>query len=225
MLRLGRPTRSASTSARSCGIDPVGITATDDVDALLAPGPRRRALQPDVAEHRRGRAACRRAGVDVIRLRRRSSTARGTPADRARIEAAVRGRGRRRCSAPASRPGWIELMGIGATNLCDPSTSAVIDEASDTTLYDSPATELPCGFGRRMDDPELPGMSRRGHRRLRRGRGDDGRRPRGRARRHRVRVRVRRGHRGRRHGLVDDRAGAASPASGPAGRAESASAP
>jgi len=34
-----------------------------------------------------------------------------------------------------------------------------IDEASYTTLYDLPATERPCGFGRRIDDPELPGMA------------------------------------------------------------------
>ena len=34
-----------------------------------------------------------------------------------------------------------------------------VSEAADTTLYDSPATELPVGFGRPIDDPDLPGMT------------------------------------------------------------------
>ena len=35
------------------------------------------------------------------------------------------------------------------------SDKVVVDEGSDTTLYDSPTTELPCGFGRPIDDPDL----------------------------------------------------------------------
>jgi hypothetical protein len=46
--------------------------------------------------------------------------------------------------------------------MCDRIDKVTIDESSDTTLYDSPATELPCGFGKAMDDPELPGMAARG---------------------------------------------------------------
>jgi hypothetical protein len=53
-------------------------------------------------------------------------------------------------------------MGIAAAGICDRIDKVTIDEASDTTLYDSPTTELPCGFGRPIDDPELPGMAARG---------------------------------------------------------------
>ena len=59
-------------------------------------------------------------------------------------------------------PGFVELIGIATANICDRIDKITIDEGSDTTLYDSPATELPCGFGRPMDDPELPGMAAEG---------------------------------------------------------------
>ena len=35
----------------------------------------------------------------------------------------------------------------------------LISEEADTTAYDSPPTEIPVGFGRPLDDPELPGMT------------------------------------------------------------------
>ena len=37
-----------------------------------------------------------------------------------------------------------------------------VNEGSDTTLYDSSDTERPAGFGRPIDDPELPGMAEKG---------------------------------------------------------------
>ncbi len=43
-----------------CGIEPLGITATDDIDALLALQPGLRRLQPDVERHRRAGAHPRR---------------------------------------------------------------------------------------------------------------------------------------------------------------------
>ena len=42
--RVATPTRSARTSARSAALDPIGLTATDDVDALIA-------LAPDALVH------------------------------------------------------------------------------------------------------------------------------------------------------------------------------
>jgi hypothetical protein len=59
-------------------------------------------------------------------------------------------------------PGFVELIGIATANLCDRVDKITIDEGSDTTFYNSPTTELPCGFGRPIDDPELPGMAARG---------------------------------------------------------------
>jgi hypothetical protein len=59
-------------------------------------------------------------------------------------------------------PGWVELMALAAANICDRIDRVSIHEASDTTLYDSPDTERPAGFGRPIDDPELPGMAAKG---------------------------------------------------------------
>jgi hypothetical protein len=141
------------------GIDPVGVLATDDVEALLASTPDcvvYNPMWPSTDEVVR----ILEAGVNVV------STAafingQGKPADRERILAACESGGASIFGTGIS-PGWVELMGIAAANLCDRIDKITINEGSDTTLYDSPATELPAGFGRPIDDPELPGMAAQG---------------------------------------------------------------
>ncbi|WP_426574618.1 dihydrodipicolinate reductase [Aquihabitans sp. McL0605] len=142
-----------------CGIDPVGVIATDDVDALLA-------LQPDCVVYNPQWQSpdelvrILEAGVNVV------STAafvngRGLGPDRDRIADACQ-RGGSSMFGTGISPGWIELMGIASASICDRIDKVTIHEASDTTLYDSPTTELPAGFGRPIDDPELPGMAAKG---------------------------------------------------------------
>src|SRR3954452_18217896 len=141
------------------GIEPVGVTATDDVDALLA-------LKPDCVLYNPmwqdpdELVRILEAGVNVV------STAafingRGLGADRDRIVAACQ-RGGSSMFGTGISPGWVEQVGIVSASICDRIDKVTINEASDTTLYDSPATELPCGFGRPIDDPELPGMAAAG---------------------------------------------------------------
>ena len=142
-----------------CGIDPVGVAATDDVDALLASAPdcvvyNPMWQQPDELVRILG------AGVNVV------STAafvngNALGAQRDRIAEACE-RGGSSMFGTGISPGFVELMGIAAAGICDRIDKITIDEASDTTLYDSPATELPCGFGRPIDDPELAPMAARG---------------------------------------------------------------
>jgi 2,4-diaminopentanoate dehydrogenase len=142
-----------------CGIDPVGITATDDVAALLALRPDcvvYNPMWPDTNEVVR----ILEAGVNVV------STAafingRGNPADRERVVRACEQGGASMFGTGIS-PGFVELIGIATAGICDRIDKITIDEASDTTFYDSPATELPCGFGRPIDDPELPSMAAKG---------------------------------------------------------------
>ncbi|HJR26429.1 MAG TPA: hypothetical protein VJ804_13215 [Acidimicrobiales bacterium] len=141
------------------GIDPVGVAATDDVDALLALGADcvvYNPMWPSTDELVR----ILEAGVNVV------STAafvsgRRDPADRERIEAACKQGGASMFGSGIS-PGFVDLVGIVLAGICDRVDKVRIDEASDTTLYDSPTTELPCGFGRPIDDPELPGMAAAG---------------------------------------------------------------
>jgi len=142
-----------------CGIDTVGVTATDDVDLLLGLKPDcvvYNPMWPDTDEVVRILAA----GVNVV------STAafingRGLGADRERILQACQ-RGGSSMFGTGISPGFVELVGIAAASICDRIDKVTIDEGSDTTLYDSPETERPAGFGRPIDDPELPGMAATG---------------------------------------------------------------
>jgi hypothetical protein len=139
-----------------CGIDPVGIAATDDVDALLALGPDCVVYNPQWPSTDEV-VRILQAGVNVV------STAafvngRRDPAGRDRILAACAAGGASMFGSGIS-PGFVELVAIAAAGICDRIDRVVVAEGSDTTLYDSPTTELPCGFGRKLDDPELPGMA------------------------------------------------------------------
>jgi hypothetical protein len=142
-----------------CGIDPVGITATDDVNGLLA-------LQPDCVVYNpmwkdtEEVARILEAGVNVV------STAafingRSDDAEHARLSAACE-QGSASLFGTGISPGFVDLIGIAAASVCDRIDKVSIHEGSDTTLYDSPDTERPAGFGRPIDDPELPGMAAEG---------------------------------------------------------------
>src|SRR4029078_11847529 len=59
-------------------------------------------------------------------------------------------------------PGFAELLAIVAANGCARVDKVTIAEASDTTFYDSPDTETPCGFVKPIADPDLPPMAAKG---------------------------------------------------------------
>src|SRR4029453_9457914 len=128
-----------------CGIDAIGVTATDDIDRLLALKPDcvvYNPMWPDTDEVVR----ILEAGVNVV------STAafingRGLGADRDRIVDA-RERGGSSMFGTGISPGFVELVGIAVAGICDRIDKITINEASDTTFYDSPETERPAGFGR-----------------------------------------------------------------------------
>jgi 4-hydroxy-tetrahydrodipicolinate reductase len=142
-----------------CGIGPIGVTATDDVDALLALHPDcvvYNAMWMDVAELERILAA----GVNVV-----SSaafiTGHNLGPDRDRLERACR-RGGSTMFGSGISPGFAELLAIVSATVCDRVDKITIDEAADTTFYDSPATERPVGFGRPITDPDLQAMTAQG---------------------------------------------------------------
>jgi hypothetical protein len=59
-------------------------------------------------------------------------------------------------------PGFAELLAIVAATACDRVDKITISESADTTLYDSPDTERPAGFGMSIDDPDLQPMMSKG---------------------------------------------------------------
>jgi hypothetical protein len=142
-----------------CGMDPLGVVATDDVDALLATRPDcvvYNPMWPNVDELVR----ILEAGVNVV------STAafvngNGLGADRDRLTKAC-AQGGVSLFGTGISPGFVELLGIAAATISDRVDKVTINEGSDTTLYDSPDTERPCGFGRPIDDPNLQPMAAQG---------------------------------------------------------------
>ena len=59
-------------------------------------------------------------------------------------------------------PGFAELLAIVSATICDRVDKITVNEAADTTFYDSPATEIPVGFGKPIDDPDLQSMTAHG---------------------------------------------------------------
>jgi hypothetical protein len=153
------PDKQGRDAGELSGIGPIGVAATNDVDELLALKPDCVVYNPmwqDVDELVRILAA----GVNVV------STAafingRGLGADRGRIFAACE-QGGASMFGTGINPGFIELAGVTSAGMCDRVDKITITESADTTLYDSPATEMPAGFARPIDDPELPSMTAHG---------------------------------------------------------------
>ena len=141
------------------GIDQLGVVATNDVEALLA-------LKPDVVVYNPmwidvdELVRILEAGVNVV-----SSasfiTGHNLQAGRDRIEEACKQGGSTMFGSGVS-PGFAELLAIVAANGCARVDKVTVAEASDTTFYDSPDTETPCGFGMPIDDPNLQPMMSNG---------------------------------------------------------------
>lgn len=142
-----------------CGIDPIGLTATDDVDALLALRPDCVVYNPmwlDVDEVVRILSA----GVNVVATAA-FITGHNLGADRERIIEACQ-RGGSSMFGSGISPGFAELLAMVATSICARVDKVTVNEAADTTFYDSPDTERPAGFGHPIDHPDLPGMAAQG---------------------------------------------------------------
>jgi hypothetical protein len=141
------------------GIEPLGVAATDDVDALLA-------LRPDCVVYNPMWPSIDElvrilgAGVNVV------STAafingRRLGADRDRLVEACE-RGGSTLMGTGVSPGFAELLAIIAAGLCRRIDKVTVHEQADTTFYDSPDTERPVGFGQPIDHPGLADMARDG---------------------------------------------------------------
>ena len=142
-----------------CGIGPLGIAATDDVDALLDLKPDCVVYNPmwlDVGELVR----ILESGVNVVATAA-FITGHNLGAGRDRIAEACR-RGGSTMFGTGISPGFAELLAIVSATICDRVDKITVNEAADTTFYDSPATEIPVGFGKPIDHPGLQSMTAQG---------------------------------------------------------------
>ena len=134
------------------GIEPLGVAATNDIDALLA-------LKPDAVVYNP-------MWIDVDELVRILEAGVNVVASASFITGANLGDGRDRLADACQRggstlfgsgvsPGFAEMLAIVAGTACDRIDKVTIAESADTTLYDSPETERPVGFDMATDDPAL----------------------------------------------------------------------
>ncbi len=142
-----------------CGIEPLGVHATDDVDALLA-------LKPDCVVYNPMFA-------DVDEMVRILSAGVNIVSTSEFITGHFLGDGRDRivdaCAQGGStifgsgiNPGFIQLFAIVSAGLSERIEKVSVVEAIDTTIYNSPATEKPMGFGYPIDQPDLPAITKKG---------------------------------------------------------------
>ncbi|MGH3562401.1 MAG: NAD(P)H-dependent amine dehydrogenase family protein, partial [Mycobacterium sp.] len=142
-----------------CGIEPLGVAATNDVDALLE-------LKPDCVVYNPmwidpdELVRILSAGINVV-ASASFITGHNLGADRDRIERACQ-RGGSTIFGSGVSPGFAELLAIVAATACDRIDKVTISESADTTFYDSPNTERPVGFGTPIDDPGLQPMAAKG---------------------------------------------------------------
>jgi len=142
-----------------CGIDPLGVVATNDIDELLDLKPDCVVYNPmwlDIGELERILSA----GVNVVATAA-FITGHNLGEERARITEACR-RGGSTMFGTGISPGFAELLAIVSASICDRVDKITVNEAADTTFYDSPATERPVGFGQPIDHPELQSMAAQG---------------------------------------------------------------
>lgn len=153
------PEKAGRDAGELVGINPIGVTATNDVDALLALKPDCVVYNPmwiDVDELVRILSA----GVNVVTTAS-FITGHNLGDGRDRIAAACQEGGSTMFGSGVS-PGFAELLAIVSAMVCNRVDKVTVNEAADTTFYDSPDTERPVGFGQPIDHPELAQMAEKG---------------------------------------------------------------
>jgi 4-hydroxy-tetrahydrodipicolinate reductase len=141
------------------GIDPIGVAATSDVDALFA-------LRPDVVVYNPMWPSLDEmvrildAGIDIVTTAA-FITGDRLGADRQRLVDACE-RGQATLFGTGVSPGYAELVAITIAGICSRVDKVTVSETADTTFYDSPDTERVAGFGYPIDHPGLHEMAKAG---------------------------------------------------------------
>ena len=141
------------------GLAPVGLAATDDVDALLALKPDcvvYNPMWPSVDEMVR----LLEEGVNVVTTAA-FITGANLGAERDLLIDACN-RGGASLLGTGVSPGFAELVAGTIAGMCSRVDKVIVSETADTTFYDSPDTERAAGFGHPIDHPGLAAMARAG---------------------------------------------------------------
>src|SRR4051794_6168998 len=136
------PDKAGHDVGELCGLAPIGVTATNDVAALLALKPDcvvYNPMWPDVEEMVR----ILESGCNIVSTAA-FITGHSLGADRERISRACASGGTS-IFGSGMTPGLANLFALVAAGGCDRIDKITVTETADSTGYDSPATELPVG--------------------------------------------------------------------------------
>ncbi|MCX5044301.1 dihydrodipicolinate reductase [Aldersonia sp. NBC_00410] len=142
-----------------CGIETLGVIATEDIDALLA-------LEPDCVVYNPMFANVDElililgAGINVVTTSE-FITGHQLGEQRELIAKACE-QGGATIFGSGINPGFIQLFAIVTAGISDRVDRISIVESFDTTIYNSPATEKPMGFGYPIDQPDLRAITEKG---------------------------------------------------------------
>ena len=142
-----------------CGIQPLGVLATDDVHALIA-------LKPDCVVYNQMFAdvdhlvRILEAGINVVTTSE-FITGHRLGGGRERVVKACEA-GKSTIFGSGLNPGFIQLFAIVSAGLSDRIDRVYIEESFDTTIYNSPETEKIMGFGYPIDYPDLHAVTEEG---------------------------------------------------------------
>jgi hypothetical protein len=137
-----------------CGLGPLGVTATDDVDALLA-------LEPDCVSYMPYRpdfdhvVKILESGCNMVTTMYRLAGREYGDDVLARIEDATQ-RGQSSLYASGVYPGHAPMVGLAASAMCSRIDRISILESLDIRGYESERMCRSMGFDRAVDDPEAP---------------------------------------------------------------------
>ena len=142
------------------GLDPIGVLATNDINALLTLAPdciSYNPLWPDVD------VICRllEAGIHVATTAAFITGHGLGEAARTRIQAACI-KGRAAIFGSGMNPGFANMLGLVSAGICDRIDRITVTESVDASGYASAETQQSVGFGHPITHPDLHQMVERG---------------------------------------------------------------
>jgi hypothetical protein len=142
-----------------CGLPPLGLKATQDIDALLALRPDCVSYMPQFpdVDHM---VRILEAGCNIVSTAYFITGSQFGERDLARLEAAA-AKGRASIYGSGVNPGMANIIALVASAGCARIDKISVLESVDATAYASAGTWEAIGFGRPVDDPAAPALAER----------------------------------------------------------------
>lgn len=152
------PAKQGRDVGELCGLAPIGIEATGDVDALLG-------LRPDCVLYTPQfpdvdvMIRILEAGINLVSTSYFITGRSFGAGEVERLEAAAR-RGGVSLHGTGINPGFANVFALLSSGVCQRVDRISVLESVDSTHYGSAETWRRCGLGRPVEDPEIPAMAR-----------------------------------------------------------------